>query len=381
MDWWDPATAPFADNIPCKDCLRVGGDFVLRRPSTPDGTVARVGNVRKSFGRVTALDDVTFEVQRGEILGIIGRRGAGKSTLIRCLNGLEKPDRGRVDVLGCDIVSLPERSLRQVRRQIGMIFPHFNLLSAKTVAENVALPLKIAGVPAQEREFRVQDVLALVGLSDKASVYPAGLSGGEKQRAGIARALTTEPALLLCDEPTGALDLEATQSILDLLRDINRRLGLTIVLATHDTNVIRTIADRLIVLEHGRIVEEGEVWRVFTAPEAEPTERLIGGQSNELPSAIRNGLRNEWTRGTDLVLRVQLSGDAAHNPVLSQLTRDLEVLPVVLDASVQRIQDCALASFTIAIRDPGEPLALRIAEYLASRVSRLEVLGYAQQLA
>ena len=381
MDWWDPETAAFAENIPCSDCVRVEGDFVLRRPSIPGGAVVRVGNVSKSFGRVTALNDVTFEVQRGEILGIIGRSGAGKSTLIRCLNGLEKPGRGRVEILGQDIVPLPERRLQLVRQRIGMIFQHFNLLSAKTVAENVALPLKIAGVPWRERDFRVQDLLALVGLSDKASVYPSKLSGGQKQRVGIARALAAEPALLLCDEATSALDPETTSSILALLRDINRRLGLTIVLITHEMNVVRTVADRVIVLDQGRIVEEGDVWRVFTAPEADLTQRLIGGQTNELPSAIRSGLRNEWRRGTDLVLRLQLSGSAAENPVLAQLTRDLEVLPVVLDASVQRVQDHALASFTVAFRDPGEPLARRIGEYLASRVSRLEVLGYVQQLA
>jgi D-methionine transport system ATP-binding protein len=381
MDWWDPATAAFAENIPCSDCVRVEGDFVLRRQSIPDGALVRVGGLGKSFGRVTALDNVTFEVQRGEILGIIGRAGAGKSTLIRCLNGLQRPDRGRVEVLGQDIVHLAERSLQQVRQRIGVVFPHFNLLSAGTVAQNVALPLKIAGVPAQEREFRVQDVLALVGLSDKAAVYPAKLSAGQKQRAGIARALAAEPALLLCDEPASALDPETALSILDLLRDINRRLGLTVVLVTQEMNVVRTMADRVIVLDRGRVVEEGDIWRVLTSPQAELTERLIGGPARELPGAIRSGLRNEWTRGTDLVLRVQLAGEAAGHPVLAQLTRDLEVLPVVLDASVQRVQDHALASFTLAFSDPGELLAGRIGEYLASRVSRLEVLGYVRQLA
>jgi D-methionine transport system ATP-binding protein len=381
MDWWDPATAGLAGSIPCSDCVRVQGDYVLKRESMQDGTVVRLGNVSKSFGRVTALDDVTLEVQQGEILGIIGRSGAGKSTLIRCLNGLEKPDRGRVEILGRDIVPLPERALQQVRRKIGMIFQHFNLLSAKTVAENVALPLKIAGLPASLRPARVQELLALVGLSDKAAVYPAKLSGGQKQRVGIARALAADPALLLCDEATSALDPETTSSILDLLRDINRRLGLTIVLITHEMSVVRTVADRVIVLDEGRIVEEGDVWQIFTAPQTALTQRLVGSGTSELPSAIRAGLRNEWARGTDLVLRLQLSGAAAGDPVLAQLTRDLGVLPVVLDASVQHVQDLALASFVVAFRDPGETLARRIGEYLASRASRLEVLGYVQQLA
>jgi D-methionine transport system ATP-binding protein len=340
-----------------------------------------LGNVSKSFGRVIALDDVTFDVKKGEILGIIGRSGAGKSTLIRCLNGLEKPDRGRVEILGQNIVPLAERALQRVRRRVGMIFQHFNLLSAKTVAQNVALPLKIAGVPASERAERVRELLALVGLSDKSEVYPAKLSGGQKQRVGIARALAAEPALLLCDEATSALDTETTLSILDLLHDINRRLGLTIVLITHEMNVVRTIADRVIVLDEGRIVEEGEVWRVFTAPEAALTQRLIGSPASDLPNFVRNGLSNEWTRGGHLVLRVQLSGPAAGNPVLAQLTRDLDVLPVVLNASVQHVQNHALASFVVAFNDPGEKLARHVGEYLASRVSRLEVLGYVQQLA
>jgi D-methionine transport system ATP-binding protein len=297
------------------------------------------------------------------------------------LNGLEKPDRGRVEILGLDIVPLAERALQHVRRRIGMIFQHFNLLSAKTVAENVALPLKIAGVPAEQRAPRVQELLALVGLSDKAEVYPAKLSGGQKQRVGIARALAADPALLLCDEATSALDPDTTSSILELLRDINRRLGLTIVLITHEMNVVRTIADRVIVLEEGRIVEEGEVWRVFTDPHAALTRRLIGSPASDLPEFVRERLSNEWTRGSHLVLRVQLSGPAVGNPVLAQLTRDLDVLPVVLNASVRHVQNHAMASFVIAFDDPENTLARPVGEYLASRVSRLEVLGYVRQLA
>jgi D-methionine transport system ATP-binding protein len=268
-----------------------------------------------------------------------------------------------------------------VRRRIGMIFQHFNLLSAKTVAQNVALPLKIARIPGPERVARVQELLALVGLSDKAQVYPAKLSGGQKQRVAIARALAAHPALLLCDEATSALDPETTLSILDLLRDINRRLGLTIVLITHEMSVVRAIADRVIVMDRGRIVEEGEVQRVFAAPEAELTQRLIGSQADDLPDILRNGLTGEWTRGTHLVLRLQLSGDAAQRPVLAELTRDLDVLPVVLHAAVQHVREQAIASFVVAFTDAGEPLARRVGEYLAARVSRLEVLGYVRQLA
>jgi D-methionine transport system ATP-binding protein len=324
---------------------------------------------------------VTFEVQRGAILGIIGRSEAGKSTLIRCLNGLEKPDRGRVEVLGQDIVPLGEGALQRVRKRIGMIFQHFNLLSAKTVEQNVALPLKIAGVSESERTARVRELLTLVGLLDKAKVYPAQLSGGQKQRVGIARALAAGPALLLCDEATSALDPETTLSILDLLRDINRRLGLTIVLITHEMSVVRAIADCVIVMDQGRIVEEGEVQRVFAAPEAELTQRLIGRHTSEPLNALRNGLCREWIQGTHLVLRMQLSGDTAQRPLLAEMTRDRDVLPIVLDAAVQHVREQVVASFVVAFSDATEPLARYVGDYLAARVSRLEVLGYVRQLA
>jgi D-methionine transport system ATP-binding protein len=379
--WLYPETMVLLDGLPCGDCLRPDAQSVPIPPPIPDGPVVRVGTVSKNFGPISALDDVTFEVQQGEILGIIGRSGAGKSTLIRCLNGLEKPDRGRIEILGQDIVPLHEHALGQVRGRVGMIFQQFNLLASKTVEQNVALPLKIAGIAGPERAARVRELLALVGLSDKARVYPAKLSGGQKQRVGIARALAAHPALLLCDEATSALDPETTSSILDLLRDINRRLGLTIVLITHEMSVVRSIADRVVVMDQGRIVEEGEVQRVFAAPQAELTQRLIGSQTSELPSALRNGVRDDWTEGSHLVLRMQLSGDAAQRPVLAEMARDLDVLPVVLDAAVQHVQDSAVASFVVAFSDAGEPLARRVGEYLAARVSRLEVLGYVRQLA
>jgi D-methionine transport system ATP-binding protein len=381
IGWWHPEAMTLFEDLPCNDCILEDVPYLHAPPPIPEGAVVRVGNASKSFGPVTALDDITFEVQRGEVLGIIGRSGAGKSTLIRCLNGLEKPDRGRIEVLGEDIVPLREGALKRVRGRIGMIFQHFNLLSAKTVEQNVALPLRIAGISGPEQVARVRELLALVGLSDKAQVYPAKLSGGQKQRVGIARALAAHPALLLCDEATSALDPETTLSILDLLRDINRRLGLTIVLITHEMSVVRAIADRVIVMDRGRIVEDGEVQRIFAAPEAELTQRLIGSQTGELPNVLRNGFLNDWTQGSHLVLRVQLSGDAAQRPLLAEMTRDLDVLPVVLQAGIQHVQEQAIASFVVAFMDAGEPLARRVGEYLAERVSRLEVLGYVRQLA
>lgn len=243
-------------------------------------TMLRLSGVTKKFGAYAAIEDISLDVRRGEILGVIGRSGAGKSTLIRCINGLEKPDAGSIEVLDNDdvlrdIVPLDESELQKVRRRIGMIFQHFNLLSAKTVADNVALPLKIAGKGRAERKARVEELLGLVGLDAKADAYPAQLSGGQKQRVGIARALAASPALLLSDEATSALDPETTTAILSLLKDINRRLGLTILLITHEMSVIRAVTDRVIVLDHGRIIEEGPTERVFAAPAADLTRRLL----------------------------------------------------------------------------------------------------------
>jgi D-methionine transport system ATP-binding protein len=238
-------------------------------------TALRLSGVTKRFGALAAIEDISLEVRRGEILGIIGRSGAGKSTLIRCLNGLEKPDHGRIEIGGRDIVPLNERGLRAVRGRIGMIFQHFNLIAQKSVASNVALPLKIAGWDRAKRKTRVAELLDLVGLGAKADAYPAQLSGGQKQRVGIARALAASPDLLLSDEATSALDPETTTSILMLLKDINRKLGLTILLITHEMSVIRAVTDRVVVLDHGKIVEQGDTERVFAAPKAELTQRLL----------------------------------------------------------------------------------------------------------
>ena len=244
-------------------------------------------------GPVAALSDVSFSIVRGEIFGIIGRSGAGKSTLLRTINMLERPGAGRVLIDGADVGQLDEDGLVALRRRIGMIFQHFNLLSAKTVAENVALPLRVAGVKPAAARVRVDALLDLVGLRDKADAYPAKLSGGQKQRVGIARALVHEPRILLCDEATSALDPETTQSILALLRDINRKLGLTVVLITHDMAVIREICHQVLVLDGGRKVEQGEVWRVFGDPGAEATRALLRPLQHDLPADLAARLSPE----------------------------------------------------------------------------------------
>ncbi|WP_456281903.1 methionine ABC transporter ATP-binding protein [Cupriavidus sp. JZ107] len=242
--------------------------------------------IRKTYaGSATpALADISFTIGRGERFGIIGRSGAGKSTLLRTINMLERPDAGSVDIDGRDIGKLDENGLVALRRRVGMIFQHFNLLSAKTVFDNVALPLRVAGVPRHDIAARVMELLDLVGLSDKARAYPAMLSGGQKQRVGIARALVHRPDILLCDEATSALDPESTEQILALLRDINERFALTVVLITHDMAVIHEACERVLVLDHGRIVEQGPVWQVFAEPRAEATVALLRPLRRRMPS-------------------------------------------------------------------------------------------------
>ncbi|MDO6415026.1 ATP-binding cassette domain-containing protein [Sphingomonas sp. BIUV-7] len=234
-------------------------------------------HVNKRFADGTrALDDVSLDVPQGSVFGVIGRSGAGKSTLLRLINGLEKPSEGEVRVLGAALSGLSPAALRDLRRGIGMIFQSFGLLASRTVAGNVALPLELSKVPRAERNIRVAELLARVGLSDKADVHPARLSGGQRQRVGIARALATRPGILLCDEATSALDPETTRSVLALLGELNRELGLTIVLITHEMSVVRAICDHVAVLDSGRLVEAGPVASVFADARHEATLQLLG---------------------------------------------------------------------------------------------------------
>lgn len=235
--------------------------------------------IRKTFSTggktVEVLKGIDLSVQKGEVFGLIGRSGAGKSTLLRIINLLERPTAGRVVVDGVELTALSERELRRARQRIGMVFQHFHLLWSRTVRENIALPLEIAGVPKREIRQRVDELVELVGLTERADAYPSQLSGGQKQRVGIARALANRPHVLLCDEATSALDPETTDQILDLLRSINRRFGLTVVLVTHEMDVIQAVCDRVAVMEGGRIVEVGPVAEVVARPQTETARRFL----------------------------------------------------------------------------------------------------------
>ena len=335
--------------------------------------VVRLVNVKRHFGETPALDGVSLTVRKGEILGIIGRSGAGKSTLIRCLNGLERPDSGEVHVEGREISRLSEGELQPLRRRIGMIFQHFNLLSAKTVEDNVALPLKIEGRPKAERRARAAELLELVGLSAKAKAYPSSLSGGQKQRVGIARALAAGPALLLSDEATSALDPETTRSILALLKDINQRFGLTILLITHEMEVIRSIADRVAVIDAGRIVEEGPVWSVFSDPQSEITQSLLGGIRPQLPAAIAERLSP--VPGREAILRVDVAGDAARRPLLAELGAAVPGRFRLIHGGIDHVQGEPIGSLVLGIAAKDGQVAKSL-DFLTARGARAKVLGY-----
>ncbi|MFC0710243.1 methionine ABC transporter ATP-binding protein [Azorhizophilus paspali] len=327
-------------------------------------------------GTVQALRGIDLAVRRGEIFGIIGRSGAGKSSLLRTINRLEQPSEGQVLIDGEDIGGYDSERLVALRRRIGMIFQHFNLLSAKTVGENVELPLRVAGVPRERRQRKVEEVLRLVGLESKRDAYPAQLSGGQKQRVGIARALVHDPQILLCDEATSALDPETTQSILALLREINRRLRLTIVLITHEMEVIREICDRVAVLEHGELVEQGPIWQVFGAPRHPATRTLLAPLQQKLPEDLLGQLQNVRRQPNDrLLLELRYTGASDREPDLAGLGAHLGGRVTLLQGGVERIQGRTLGQLLLAVADT--PLATEALRRQALELAdSVEVLGY-----
>ena len=284
-------------------------------------------------------------------------------------------------MLGEDIAPLGERDLRRVRLRVGMIFQHFNLLSSRTVADNVALPLKIAGRTQSERRDRVRSLLSLVGLEDKAAAYPGQLSGGQKQRVGIARALAADPALLLSDEATSALDLETTASILALLRDINRKLGLTIVLITHEMSVVRAIAGRVIVLDHGRVVEEGEASAVFGRPQAALTRRLLASARHDAPDSKDRewfaSLGEDWAPVSTPSF-ASSSKASWPSPVLAEFTSETGALPVILRAKTLGASCGAVATIIFSVRAPSSDFVARVERHLKQSGATVEILGHAR---
>jgi D-methionine transport system ATP-binding protein len=315
---------------------------------------------------VPALEPIDLVIEPGEVFGIIGHSGAGKSTLLRLINLLERPTGGQVFIDGRDVTHAQGSELRALRAGIGMIFQHFNLLSSRTVADNVAFPLRLqGGVSEGEIAARVDELLSLVGLTAHARKYPAQLSGGQKQRVGIARALASRPSILLCDEATSALDPQTTASVLELLADINRRLGLTIVLITHEMDVIRRVCDRVAVLDAGRMVEMGAVTDVFLHPQHATTRRFVAEADH------REGQGAEFPGVGGRLFRLSFRGESTYSPVLSRVVRDTGVEYNLLSGRVDRIKDTPYGQLTLAMQ--GERLDEALAQIRDSGVHIEEV--------
>lgn len=303
-------------------------------------------------GSLTAVDQVDLSIATGEIFGIIGYSGAGKSTLIRLLNGLEQPTSGTVQINDQNITQSKGPQLRKARQKVSMIFQHFNLLWSRTVKENIEFPLEIAGVPKQQRQKRVLELVELVGLAGRENAYPSQLSGGQKQRVGIARALANDPEVLLCDEATSALDPETTDAILDLLVDINKRLGLTIVLITHEMHVIRKICHRVAVMEGGKVVELGDVLEVFQSPKEEITKRFVAQVTDkEDANETMKHLRELYPTGE--LVKLIFIGDQAEQPILTKLIRNHPVEVNIVQGDIAHTQRGAYGTLILQIK--GEP--------------------------
>jgi D-methionine transport system ATP-binding protein len=310
----------------------------------------KVEAVSKSYKAVHALREVSLVVEKGDVYGIIGLSGAGKSTLIRCLSRLLTPTSGKILFEGTDIARMDKKALRTFRKKVGMIFQHFNLLSSRTVAGNIAYPLEITDSPNQLE--RVDELLGLVGLKDKKNNYPSQLSGGEKQRVGIARALANHPDVLLCDEATSALDPKTTREILSLLRNIHAKLGLTIVLITHEMDVIKQICNKVAVIENGRIVEEGLVADVFADPQHPTTKQFLQRGAHEIPPEFFKEISPSRK-----LLRLRFKGKAAGDPVISEITRKFNVDANILLGWIDRLQTASIGTLVIELTGSPEGIS------------------------
>ena len=313
-----------------------------------------------------AVDTINLQIQEGEIFGIVGTSGAGKSTLIRTINLLQKPTSGKIWIDGEDITDYTGHALRTVRHTIGMIFQHFNLIHTKTVFNNIAFPMVIAGASKEAIAQRVPELLELVGLSDKMDVYPSKLSGGQKQRVGIARALANNPRILLCDEPTSALDLETTNAILDLLKDINKKLGITTILITHEMDVIKKICTKVAVMDKGVVVEMGNVYDIFSLPQHSFTQKLVAHTLNlELPPRILLDVKGS-------LIKVVYNGEKAEEPILSNAIRTFGVNINVLHGKIEYIDEKPLGVLLLNI-DASSAQIEEIMGYLKERTASVEV--------
>ena len=339
----------------------------------------KLKQVSKTFdtksGNVHAVKDVNLEIQDGEIFGIIGFSGAGKSTLVRCINLLERPTQGRVLIDEVDLMDLDEKKLREVRKKIGMIFQHFNLMRSRTVYHNIEFPLKKTKLTKNEREEKIASLLELVGLTDKRDAYPSQLSGGQKQRVAIARALANDPKVLLCDEATSALDPQTTQSILKLLKKVNEEMGITIVLITHEMAVVKDICDRVAIMEEGTVVEAGNTVDVFSHPQVRITRDFIDTASNirKIYDLIED--KNELTQigAGDRMLLFTYSGANAGEPLISYLAKAFDIRANIIFGNIDFLKGKPLGKLVVTLSGEADKME-KAMEYINSLGVEVEVI-------
>ena len=336
-------------------------------------------HISKNFasgGRtVHAVQDVSLSIGKGEIFGIIGFSGAGKSTLVRCINLLERPTSGSVTVDGKEMTALSARELRQARKKIGMIFQHFNLMPSRTVFGNVAYPLRGSGLSGEQIADKVHRLLELVGIGDKAEAYPKQLSGGQKQRVAIARALANDPNVLLCDEATSALDPQTTKAILRLLKNLNEKLGITVVIITHEMAVVKEICDRVAVMEHGRVVEQGEVFNVFADPRQEITRSFIHTTSNlrKIEELIEEDSPVVQLKPGELIVRLSYIQRNVSEPLISTVSRKFDITLNIIFSDIAIVQNAAIGG-TVAIISGERAQITQAIAYLIEKNVGVEVI-------
>jgi len=337
----------------------------------------RITKVFQQKDRITtALSDISIKVPEGKIMGVIGESGAGKSTLIRCVNLLERPTMGEVYVDGQDLMNLTPSELAKARRNIGMIFQHFNLLSSRTVFDNIAFPLELTKTPKAEIRKRVNELLKLVGLENKALDYPAKLSGGQKQRVAIARTLASNPKVLLCDEATSALDPSTTHSILSLLKEINRQLNITILLITHEMEVVKDICDEVAVLHNGRLIEQGSIADIFSHPKNELTKQLVASSVRmQIPLNYLEKLNPEAEEGKNLLITLEISGESTANAALSEVARLYHTNSNIVCAQMDYAGGVKFGVMLIELIGDVDN-ELKAVELFKEKNIKVEVLGY-----
>ncbi len=339
----------------------------------------QLSHICKDFGtgrtQVHAVQDVSLEISEGDIFGVIGFSGAGKSTLVRCINLLERPDSGSVTVNGADMMSLSPRELRQARKKIGMIFQHFNLMPSRTVFDNVAYPLRGSGLSKSEIRDKVRQLLTLVDIADKETSYPSQLSGGQKQRVAIARALANDPKVLLCDEATSALDPQTTKAILHLLRELNEKLGITIVLITHEMAVVKEICNRVAVMEHGQLVEQGDVFTIFADPKREVTRNFINSTSNlhKIDELIALDSHMADLKPGELIVRLSYVTRNVTEALISYVSREFNVNVNIIFANIEILQGSTIGG-TVAIMSGERADVTKAIAFMIEKNVGVEVL-------